>query len=56
MQMLGGILGMYDEPVDLGCVEMKHTCFAMIDPNHRVVVMVSWHVRPSDSDGLELTT
>jgi hypothetical protein len=38
VQVPGGIIGMYDEAVDLCCVEMKHARFAMIDPHHGVVV------------------
>ena len=38
MQVPGGMIRMYDELIGVRRIEMEHAGFAMIDPNHGMIV------------------
>ena len=41
MNMLGRVIRAQNQPLDIRGAEMEHACFTVIDPDHRVIVMLT---------------
>jgi hypothetical protein len=46
MNMFGRMIRAQNEPFDIRSVEMEHTRFTVIDPDHRVIVMLAHECFP----------